>query len=95
MVVHIMNTPEIANTAEALIQTIQVGKVNYIISQLRLCRKCHDPINVTAGNHQFYFDLVNRIALHEHIKCPDSDFYGHTRTEYSAEEKQKFLYPNH
>ena len=89
-----METPVIATPDNQVIQTILYQGISYLISQVRICRKCKKTLVVTDGNHRLYFNKLDRIALHEHIQCPEQGFFGHTRTEYSPQEKQEFLYPN-
>ncbi len=57
------------------IQCIVLDGASYLISQLRICRNCEGVLGITDGNHRLYFDKEKRLALHEHIKCPDSDMF--------------------
>jgi len=61
------------------IQSIEFNRETYIISQMRICRYCRIPMEITEGNHRLYFDKENRIALHEHIQCPISGYFGNFR----------------
>jgi len=57
------------------IQTLEYNHETYLISQVRVCRKCHKPLDM-MGNHRLYFDIENRLALHEHIDCVDEEIYS-------------------
>ncbi len=52
------------------IQTIEYAGETYLISQVRLCRLCGEPLDM-LGNHRLHFDMEYRLALHEHIDCPE------------------------
>ena len=79
------------------IQTVEYDHETYLISQVRLCRKCNQIIEVIDGNHQLYFDDKGRLALHQHIQCPPPrGYFGDeepTTHVMTPEEKQNFLYP--
>jgi len=74
------------------LQTIVYSSETYIVSQVRICRKCKFTLAVTDGNHRLYFDKEKRIALHEHIICPELGYFGHTRTVIPPQGKEKFLF---
>jgi len=59
------------------LQTIVFGGMTFIVSQVRICRKCRDTLALTDGNHRLCFNKEERIALHEHIICPEIGYFGH------------------
>jgi hypothetical protein len=59
------------------LQSLEFGGTTYIVSQVRKCRLCKEEIQITDGNYRMYFEKEYRIALHEHIHCPEKDFFGH------------------
>jgi len=73
------------------LQTIVFAGETYIVSQVRICRKCINTLAITDGNHRLYFQKDKRIALHEHILCPELGFFGHIRTDVPPG-KEKFLF---
>jgi len=57
------------------LQTIVYAGETYIVSQVRVCRNCKRPMQVTDGNYRMYFEKEDRIALHEHIMCPEYGYF--------------------
>lgn len=79
------------------IATIVCDGETYIISQVRICRNCKQSLVITDGNYKLVIDKENRVALHEHLRCPPKpDFYIFGDDNFvmlTPEEKQNFLYP--
>jgi hypothetical protein len=81
--------------------TANHGGIDYIVSQVRICRKCKKIIDM-QGNWQYHFDVENRIALLEHQDCnPKDKPFGysmlsqmreHGRHVVSPKDKHDFLY---
>ena len=58
------------------LNTIVFAGETSIISQVRVCRLCKIFIQVTDGNYRMYFEKEDRIALHEHIQCPELGYFA-------------------
>lgn len=78
--------------------TILRGDMEYIISQVRTCRKCGNTMDM-IDNFEMHFNKQHRIALWQHVNCNPKE-YGrsfladHMTNLMSPEDKQKFLYPD-
>lgn len=83
--------------------TLVRNGINYILSQVRICRKCKKTMDLRF-NFEYYLDDENRIALLQHKDCnPKPVVYGKSALEdylprgihvISAEDKHHFLYGN-
>lgn len=68
----------------------------YIVSQVRVCRKCKGILPLNLQNVEEYADKENRIILWQHKDCnkPDKTYMddGSSTIILDATEKQDFLY---
>ena len=75
----------------------QIDGKTYIVSQVRICRKCKVELPLTLVNVELYIDKQNRIILWQHKNCnPQTDkVYGESpfgKMILNPDEKQEFLY---
>ena len=69
----------------------------YLVSQVRICRKCKLELPLTLVNVELYIDKQNRIILWQHKTCgsQNTQVYGESpfgKMILNLDEKQEFLY---
>ncbi len=69
----------------------------YIVSQVRICRKCKLELSLTLVNVEEYIDKKHHIILWQHKKCnfQNDKVYGESpfgTMILNPDEKQEFLY---
>ena len=77
--------------------TRQIDGETYVVSQVRICRKCKLELPLTLVNVEEFIDKEHHIILWQHKKCnlQDHKVYGESpfgKMILNPDEKQEFLY---